>query len=415
MHNEADFSPERIECVHTTFGLLIILFIIIFLSKESQAQMRPEDLSRDYLVRLVMKDSSEFYGLVLLKPLPDRILFQTRNGRLEIPLRDIYYAIDYRFNFVMNDDLKKAALNNTIDIQKYHLTQLLANSKLETPSVVHTNALDVFRGYRYQFDDTAHVVLSTDWGELYFTYPEINYIDNYSGNNDRRTDFFTTAYLTVKDPMASQGFITPNGMAYGQGNNFLSDYLLGGLQINYGATDWLSMNLGGVFLPLNNTIIVATGGAKFTPLSTEFWHVSAGIQGMFSQVVKTTHLALGYAAVTYGTWESQLTLFGGYTINHTDSLGYMNTKNDELFIIQGAQRVGENLKLGVEFFFLSNFNIVPVLISMRYFDNNLTVDIGVAFSLYKAGAAQNTPTLGYYVFNVPDFPIVPVVSLSYHF
>jgi hypothetical protein len=377
--------------------------------------MRPEDLARDYLVKLVMKDSSSFYGIVLMKPLPDRILFQTRNGRLEIPVKDIYYAVDYRFNFVMLPDLKKSALNNTIDVEKYHLTQQLANPKLETPSVVHTSNLDVFRGYRYLFDDTAHVILSTDWGELYFTYPELSSIDNYSGTNDRRKEFFTPTYLKVKDPMASQGFVTPNGMAFGKDNNFLSDYLLGGLQINYGPTDWLSTNLGGVFLPLKNNIIVATGGIKFTPFSSELWHISAGVQGMYSQVVKTTHLGLGYGAVTYGTWESQLTLFGGYTINHTDSLGYTNTKNDEILIVQGAQRVGENLKLGVEFFFISNFEIVPVLASIRYFDNNLTIDVGVVFSLYKAGAVRTTKTIGEYVFNVPDFPLVPLVSGSYHF
>ncbi len=399
------------------FQILLAIFISIIssLSTVRSQVMRPEDLARDYLVKLVMKDSSQFYGIVLNKPLPDRVLFQTRNGKLEIPLKEIYYAIDYRFNFIMLDDLKKEALNNTIDAQKFHLSQLENNPKLETPSIVHTDKVDIFRGYRYLFDDTAHVILSTDWGELTFKYPELSYIDNYSGTNDRRKDFFTTAYLSVKDPMASQGFITPNGMAFGQGNNFLSDYLLGGLQINYGATDWLSMNLGGVFLPLKNNIIVATGGAKFTPYSSESWHISAGVQGMYSQVVKTTHLGLGYAAVTYGNWESQLTLFGGYTINHTDSLGYVNTKNDEIFIIQGAERVGENLKLGVEFFFISNFDIVPVLASIRYFDNNLTIDVGVVFSLYKAGALNTTKTIGEYVFNVPDFPLVPLVSGSYHF
>ena len=125
---------------------------------------------------------------------------------------------------------------------------------------------------------------------------------------------------------------------------------------------------------------------------------------MYSQVVKTTHLGLGYAAVTYGNWESQLTLFGGYTINHTDSLGYSNTKNDEIFIVQGAERVGENLKLGIEFFFISNFEIVPVLISMRYFDNNLTIDVGVAFSLYKAGAARTTKTSENLFLMFPIFP-----------
>lgn len=395
--------------------LFIIIFLLVIPQVLRAQTMRPEDLARDYLVKLVMKDSSSFYGIVLMKPLPDRVLFQTRNGRLEIPIKDIYYAVDYRFNFVMLPDLKKSALNNTIDVEKYHLTQQLANPKLETPSVVHTSSLDVFRGYRYLFDDTAHVILSTDWGELYFTYPELSSIDNYSGTNDRRKEFFTPTYLKVKDPMASQGFVTPNGMAFGKDNNFLSDYLLGGLQINYGPTDWLSTNLGGVFLPLKNNIIVATGGIKLTPFSSELWHISAGVQGMYSQVIKTTHLGLGYGAVTYGTWESQLTLFGGYTINHTDSLGYTNTKNDEILIVQGAQRVGENLKLGVEFFFISNFEIVPVLASIRYFDNNLTIDVGVVFSLYKAGAARTTKTIGEYVFNVPDFPLVPLVSGSYHF
>jgi len=398
-----------------THYFLVFSFLIISRTLYGQV-MRPADLARDYLVKLVTKDSSSFYGIVLNKPLPDRILFETRNGRLEIPIKDINYAVDYRFNFVMLDNIKKDALNNTTDAQKFRLSQLENNPKLETQSVVHTSNLDVFRGYRYVFDDTAHVILSTDWGDLTFTYPELSYIDNYSGNNDRRKEFRTSTYLAVKDPLASQGFVTPNGMAFGQGNNFLSDYFFGGLQINYGATDWLSMNLGGVFLPLKTNIEVATGGFKVTPFSSELWHVSVGTQGMYSQVVKTTKLALGYAAVTYGDWESQLTLFAGYTYDRTDSAGReTNAKNDEIFIVQGAERVGENLKLGLEFFFISNFDIVPVLASIRYFDNNLTIDVGVAFSLYKAGAVQNTPTLGFYVFNVPDFPIVPVISGSYHF
>ncbi|MDP4230198.1 MAG: hypothetical protein Q8916_07305 [Bacteroidota bacterium] len=396
-------------------SLFVFVFIGSFVSVFSAQTMRPQDLARDYLVKLVMNDSSQFYGIVLQKPLPDRILFQTRNGRLEIPLKDINYAVDYRFNFVMNSDLKKDALTNATDVEKYHLSQLLSLSKLESPSVVHTTNHDIFRGYRYLFDDTAHVIISTDWGELYFRYPDLQSIDNYSGTNDRRKEFYTPTYLSVKDPMASQGFVTPNGIPFGQGNNFLSDYLLGGLQINFGPTDWLSLNLGGVFLPLKTNITVATGGAKFTPLATDLWHASIGAQGMYSEVVKTTKLLLGYGAVTYGDWESQLTLFGGYTINHTDSLGYKNTKNDELLAVQGALRVGENLKLGMEFFFISNFGIVPVLISMRYFENNLTIDIGVVFSLYKSGEDRTSKTIGEYVFNVPDFPLVPVISGSFHF
>src|SRR5579872_5199613 len=122
--------------------LLVSCFFLLLFVHTLQAQvMRPEDLARDYLVKVVMKDSSQFYGIVLTKPVPDRILFETRNGRLEIPLKDIYYAVDYRFNFIMLDDIKKDALNNTIDAQKYHLSQLMNNPKVESPSIVHTGKL----------------------------------------------------------------------------------------------------------------------------------------------------------------------------------------------------------------------------------------------------------------------------------
>jgi hypothetical protein len=52
---------------------------------------------------------------------------------------------------------------------------------------------------------------------------------------------------------------------------------------------------------------------------------------------------------------------------------------------------------------------------IRYFQNNLTIDIGVVFSLYKAGALRTTPSIGEIVFGVKDFEIIPVVSGSYHF
>ncbi|MDP4221636.1 MAG: hypothetical protein Q8896_14465, partial [Bacteroidota bacterium] len=125
-------------------SFFVFIFLGSFVSVLSAQTMRPQDLARDYLVKLVMNDSSQFYGIVLQKPLPDRILFQTRNGRLEIPLKDINYAVDYRFNVVMNSDLKKDALTNATDVEKYHLSQLLSLSKLESPSVVHTTNHDIF-------------------------------------------------------------------------------------------------------------------------------------------------------------------------------------------------------------------------------------------------------------------------------
>ncbi len=394
----------------------MVLVIMLCVSTQIYAQMRPQDLGRDFLVRLVMKDTTEFYGLVLQRPVPDRILFQTRYGRLEIPMQDIDYAIDYRFNFVLRDEITQSVSKNVVDAERHHLNRYLSQQKAEYYSIVHTNTHDDFRGNRYLFDDTAHVILSTDWGELYFTYPNVSSIENYSGNNDRKKDFYTTAYLSVKDLRASQGFITPTAIPFGAGNNFLSDYLFGGLQMNLAPTNWLSTNFGGVFLPLKNNVIVATAGLKVTPYESELWHIAVGGQGLYSEVVKTTKLGLAYGAVTYGTWDANLTMLAGLTWkNEADSTGLRYTKQDNLIAINGSKRVGENLKFTIELFFISNFDIVPVLASIRYFDNDLTVDVGVVFSLYKSGGTQTSKTLGDYVFGAADFPIIPVISGSYHF
>ncbi len=393
---------------------IVILFIIIG-SSALQAQMRPQDLGRDFIVKLVMKDTTEFYGIVLQKPVPDRIIFQTRYGRLEIPLKDIEYAVDYRFNFVLKDEIAETSSKNAIDVQKNNLGQYLNQQRAEYFSVVHTNTHDIFRGNRYLFDDSSHLILSTDWGDLYFIYTNISYVDNYSGSNDRRKEFYTTQYLNIKDPRASQTFITPTSFAYGAGNNFLTDYLFGGLQINFGITDWLSANLGGVFLPLKDNVIVGAAGIKVTPYESELWRVAVGGQGLYSQVVHTTRLGMIFGEATYGRWDANLTLLGGMTFKNEDTDSIRYTAKDFLIAVAGSERVGENLKVNAELFFISNFEIVPVIASIRYFQEDLTIDVGVVFSLYKSGAARTSKTLGEYVFGAADFPIIPVISGSYHF
>ncbi|HYM20359.1 MAG TPA: hypothetical protein VEW28_05065 [Candidatus Kapabacteria bacterium] len=393
------------------------MFIILLITfGVSRSQMSPRDLARDFLVDLVMKDSSQFFGIVLQKPAPDRILFQTRYGRLEIPLQDISYAIDYRFNYVLHDNLLEDASKNAIDVQKNNVLNFTGQQKAEFISLVHTDTHDDFRGNRYLFDDSAHVVLSTDWGDLYFKYPNIRYIDNYSGKGDRRNEFYTTAYLTALDPRASQTYITPTAIPYGEGNNFIADYFFGGLQMNFGPTNWLSTNLGGVFLPLKNNIIVATAGLKVTPYESELWHLAVGGQGLYSEVVSTVKLGMVYGAATYGRWDANLTLLAGATWkNALDSNGIRYNKQENLLAIAGSERVGENLKFNIELFFIQDFDIVPVLATIRYFQNDLTIDIGVVFSLYTSGASRTEKSLGEYVFNAPDFPIIPVISGSYHF
>ncbi len=377
--------------------------------------MKPTDIGKDYLVKFVMKDSSEFYGIVLQKPVPTRFVVATRYGRLEIPASDINYAIDYRFNFVMYDEIKKSAIANMTNFEKKNLGVYLNYNKLETQSVLKADNVEIYRGYRYMFDDSAHVILATDWGDLFFIYPNIKSVDNYSGNGDKRTDFFSREYLTLTDPRHWQGFITPNAMAMSEGKGSINNYLIASLQVNYGITNWLSANIGGSFIPfLPNTVKVATGGIKITPYSQNPWHISVGGQAMYSEITKETRLFFGFATATYGNSDANLSILGGYAVKReTDTITY-NAQNP-LLAFMGAARVGENLKIIGEMFFVDDYPVVPFMATLRYFSERWTVDIGVVFSLFKAGGVKTTETIGESIFGVSEFPIVPVIAGSYHF
>src|SRR5436190_2760603 len=271
---------------------LFIAILVACLTEASDAQMRPDELTPDSYVKLVMNDSSQFYVVVLGFPLPDRIVAETRYGRLEIPLSTIAYAIDYRYNWVQKDDLKRDALKNTADAAKYEVERYLSKPKLPDISTVATKDHNLFKGHRFLFNDSAHVILSTDYGNLFFKFPDLDFVENWTGQNDRRDNFFTATYLTVKDPLASQSFLTPNARAFGAGHLFFMDYLVAGLQLNYGVTDWLSMNAGGLFAPfLPTTVTTATAGIKITPYSSDLFTVAAGGQGVYSNVTKVNRLA----------------------------------------------------------------------------------------------------------------------------
>jgi hypothetical protein len=396
--------------------ILLAMTYCISLSLPVLAQMPPEKLTPDSYVKLVLSDSSEFYVLVLARPLPDRIIVETAYGQLEIPLDRISYAIDYRFNWVQKDELKRTALKNIADAQNNGVTRFLRQPKLRDTSTVATKDFDLFKGHRYLFDDTAHVILATDYGNLFFTYPDLQYVDNWSGQNDHREDFFSSKYYVASDPLSSQDFLLPNGRAFGEGNFFFTDYMVAGAQLNYGPTYWISLNGGGVFMPfLSPSVTALTGGIKLTPYSSDDFNVSAGFQDIYSKVVNTTHIAFPYLAVTYGTWESEITVLGGmsYQSGVIDSSGALYYPKNSFIGVSGDMRVGENLKVALELYFVQDFGIVPAIFSVRYFQNDLTIDAAVVFSLYKAGAS-NMETLGQYVFGTP-FEVIPLVSGSYHF
>ncbi len=399
----------------STFFFLLFSFSFV---SSAVAQLRPDELTPDSYVKLVMRDSAQFYVVVLGRPLPDRIIAETRYGRLEIPLAAISYAIDYRYNWVQKDDLKRDALKSTADEAKYDVSRFLTRPKLPDTSSVATRDHNLFKGHRYLFDDSAHVILSTGYGNLFFKYPDLDYVDNWTGQNDRRETFMTSTYVTSKDPLASQAFLTPTARAFGGGHLFLMDYLVAGLQMNYGVTDWLSLNGGGLFAPfLPTAISTATGGFKITPYFSDLFTVAAGMQGVYSYVTKVDRIAFPFVAATYGTWESELTLLGGIAYQRTsiDTNGLTAPENltNTVIAVAGDMRVGENLKAAIEFVWIGDFGIVPTTFSVRYFENDFTIDVGIVFSLYKAGN-RGLPTLGEYVFNTA-FDVIPLVSGSYHF
>lgn len=398
------------------FRIVVLALALLTIAGSASGQIKPEDLNKDYLVKLVLKDSSRFTAYVLARPVPDRVIVETRNGRLEIPIAVIDYAEDYRFNNILKDDIRKISTRNTIDFQSQQLTRYLSRPKLGTLSTIRTKDHDLFKGNRYLFDDTANVIMYTPYGNLFFKYPRIDYIDNWSGAGDRREDFRTSAYFTASDRRASQTFITPTARSFGEGHVFLASYMVAGLQFNYGITDWLSFNGGGVFAPfLPTQVLTGTAGIKVTPVQTELFGLAAGFQGVYSEVVKITRIAFPYAVATYGDEASHLSILGGYSMkNEEDTAVGRYTAENSVIAVGGALRAGENLKLQAELFFISDFDIVPAVVSMRYFDEKLTIDAGLVFSLFTSGNARDTKTLGEYVFNT-EFKLIPMVSGSYHF
>ncbi|MFI5202839.1 MAG: hypothetical protein ACHQNE_10680, partial [Candidatus Kapaibacterium sp.] len=159
------------------FFLAMTCYIISFASP-GFAQIAPADLTPDSFVKLILDDSSQFYVNVLGRPLPDRIIVETKYGRLEIPLVRIATVIDYRYNWVDKQELMREALENEADNQKYEVTKFLEQPKLPDTSTVVTKDFDVFKGHRYLFDDSAHVILSTPYGDVFFKYPDLQYVDN---------------------------------------------------------------------------------------------------------------------------------------------------------------------------------------------------------------------------------------------
>lgn len=400
--------------LRTSFALLFL----ICSASIAHAQIKPENLDKDYLVKLTLKDSSRFTAYVLARPVPDRVIVDTRNGRLEIPIANIVLVEDYRFNNILKDEIRTLSTRNAIDFQSQQLTKYLSRPKQASTSIIRTKDHDVFRGNRYQFDDTANVIAYTPYGNLFFKYPKIDYVENWSGNGDRRDDFRTSAYFTAFDRRASQTFITPTARAFGEGHIFLASYMVAGLQFNYGITDWLSFNAGGVFAPfLDPQVLTGTAGIKITPIQTDLFGLGVGLQGVYSEVVKVTRIAFPFVVATYGDESSHLSLLGGYSMKNeetSDSLHVKYRAENPLLAVAGALRAGENLKLQAEMFFIDDFDIVPAVISMRYFDEQLTIDAGLVFSLFTSGNARGGTTLGEYVFGT-EFKLIPMVSGSYHF
>ncbi|HET6512487.1 MAG TPA: hypothetical protein VFH43_09870, partial [Candidatus Kapabacteria bacterium] len=148
-------------------SFIVSLFVICTASL-AHAQIKPENLDKDYLVKLTLKDSSRFTAYVLARPVPDRVIVDTRNGRLEIPTAHIVFVEDYRFNNILKDDIRTISTRNAIDFQSQQLTKYLSRPKQSTASLVRTKDHDIFKGNRYQFDDTANVILYTTYGNLFF-------------------------------------------------------------------------------------------------------------------------------------------------------------------------------------------------------------------------------------------------------
>jgi hypothetical protein len=190
----------------------------------------------------------------------------------------------------------------------------------------------------------------------------------------------------IFDPTTFRRILSPSARGIGKGMGYVGSYNVAGLVAGYGISDRLSVNAGGAWLPESlGEISAGTLGAKYTVIDRGEIHLSGGIQlNLTSSPTSDISSIAPYIVVDFGTLDYGV----GGTLSYTwrrhipsdSSIGPFERRT-LLVGVGGDYRFARHWKIAGEAFLIAGTEFQPAAISLRWFNDRLAIDGGVAADL----------------------------------
>ncbi len=236
---------------------------------------------------------------------------------------------------------------------------------------------------------------------------------------------------TVTDPTIFRSIGIPNAMIPQKGQFYIGSYDVLGAVAGYAITDEV-MLLGGGALPtpddwagVNSEMFGAFSiGVKIGTELFDKFNIAAGYQygqSIFDEEATpdevdsriTVHAP--YGAISYGTDDNRISATFGYAFKRhstwivggpfgLEDFREVFDRNATLLALGGDFRFAKHWKVAAEVAAMETVDVIPAIMSIRYFTNSFAIDLGAAYAGIVVEGAEP-----------PAFPVLPVVSAMFVF
>ena len=231
----------------------------------------------------------------------------------------------------------------------------------------------------------------------------------------------------VTDPTTFRTIAVPNAVRPPKGDFFIGSYDVLGLVAGYSVADELLIFAGGTpptpddWGGVNGDMFGAFGiGAKVG--TTLFGKLDLAAGYVFGQSILDKEATVGeldskirahvpWASISYGTDDTRASVTGGYTLKrHETWLPNHPTRGDwrdiydtnAVFLAAGGDyRFARHWKVAAETAYMETVNVIPLIVTARYFTNHFAIDLGAVYAGITINEAEPPP--------IPIFPMLSAV------
>lgn len=229
----------------------------------------------------------------------------------------------------------------------------------------------------------------------------------------------------VTDPTTFRSIAVPNAVIPPRGKTFVGSYDLLGLTAGYSVADELLLFVGGAPpLPddwggINGDLFWAFGaGVKLGTELFDDFNIAGGYAFAMStldreftpdELDSRIRLHIPYASISYGNDDRRISATGGYAFKRHSTwiladphFGDYRKEYDTAAAfasLGGDYRFAKHWKVAAEGVFMQTLDLIPVMLTARYFTNSFAIDIGAGYAGFTLNDAER-----------PKIPVFPVLS-----